>query len=339
MKGAGHRARAVVLVAVVGISVGCATPSPTTPSPPAPSTSSAPEPATAVLRGYIEDITKATAHRYRLTDDRGNEMDTLKVIAIPEAGGFAGLYHSYRDETFAVHLATSSDLMDWTWRVRLANQASMPTIKVASDGGYVVAWEQEPLNHLKVAHYRSWDDLRNGTASRSFEVPWRLSTCAEGTPNLYSASSTFVDVGFHFYDGCIVDRQARGSTDWTTWTAARQPVLEGAVRIHGVEGGVGDRDVIDFQGATLTMIEAQVVNEDWRTWRVFLHDAATGKAEQLEFRTHAYSTAFTNPTIDEVEIDGRRALVVTLFVPQEGAAGDEAGQLIYYRILEPVAGP
>jgi hypothetical protein len=116
-------------------------------------------------------------------------------------------------------------------------------------------------------------------------------------------------------------------------------VLEGAVRIHGVEGGVGDRDVIDFQGATLTMIEAQVVNEDWRTWRVFLHDAATGKAEQLDFRTHAYSTAFTNPTIDEVEIDGRRALVVTLFVPQEGAAGDEAGQLIYYRILEPVAGP
>jgi hypothetical protein len=34
-----------------------------------------------------------------------------------------------------------------------------------------------------------------------------------------------------------------------------------------------------------------------------------------------------------VEIDGQRALVVGLFIPSEGANGDEAGQLIFYRII------
>jgi hypothetical protein len=43
------------------------------------------------------------------------------------------------------------------------------------------------------------------------------------------------------------------------------------------------------------------------------------------------SVAFTNPTMELVEIDGRDALLVTLFVPQEGASGLEAGQLLYYR--------
>jgi hypothetical protein len=290
------------------------------------------------LRGLIEDVTQSTARKYALTDDRGNVMDTAKVIAVPEAGGFVGLYHSYRPgpAIFSVHLATSSDLLNWTWRVQLADQASQPTIKPASDGGYVVAWEQEPDNHLKFAHYPGWADLLKGVPARTFDAPQRLSDCAEGTPNLYMASTTFLDVGFHFYDGCDLDRQARGTTDWTSWNATAEPRLEETVRVHGVMGGIGDRDVISFDGSEFTLIEGQVVKGDWRTWRVFLHDGETGRAEQLSFRTHAGSVAFTNPTIEQIEIGGRQAILMSLFVPQEGAAGAEAGQLIYYRTFGPV---
>jgi len=160
------------------------------------------------LRGYIEDITQATASRYGVVDDRGHVMDAVKIIAIPESGGFVGLYHSYREDTgtFAVHLATSEDLMNWTWRRQLGDNASMPTIKPASDGGYVVAWEQEPPNHVRLLYYRSWSDLLAGPASKTFDAPLRLSSCAEGTPNLYAASSLAVDVGFHFYRDCQLDR-------------------------------------------------------------------------------------------------------------------------------------
>ena len=35
--------------------------------------------------------------------------------------------------------------------------------------------------------------------------------------------------------------------------------------------------------------------------------------------------------IEQIEIGGQDAILVTLFIPQEGAAGVEAGQLIYYR--------
>jgi len=70
---------------------------------------------------------------------------------------------------------------------------------------------------------------------------------------------------------------------------------------------------------------------------LFLHDEATGKAEQLECRTHAYSTAVTKPD----DRPGRNRWASSdrgdLLRPQEGAASDEAGELIYYRILEPFA--
>ena len=260
-------------------------------------------------------------------------MDTVNVIAAPD-GGFVGLYHSYRADTgYRVHLATSSDLMNWTWRVTLAEQASMPTIEPDGDGGFVVAWEQEPANHLRFAYYESWGDLLAGVAAKTLDAPRRLSKCAEGTPNQYSASSHWIDVGFHYFGDCELDRQARGTSDWTSWSPARQPSLDAALEAHGVMGGIGDRDDVVFEWFPFTLLEGQVVKDDWRTWRVFLIDQ-TGQAEPLSIRTHAGSLAFTNPTIELIEIQGREAILVTLFVPQEGAAGTEVGELIYYRLLD-----
>ena len=80
-----------------------------------------------------------------------------------------------------------------------------------------------------------------------------------------------------------------------------------------------------------TLIEGQFVLDDHRTWRIFLQDGETGKAEQLNIQSHGGTVSFGNPTIELVEISGRRAIVVTLFVPQEGARSGEAGELIYYK--------
>ena len=291
------------------------------------------------LRSYVEDVTQATASRYGVMDDRGNVMDTVKIIAVPEAGGFAGVYHTYRDDTgaFSVHLATLSDLMNWTWRVELASEASQPTIKPALDGGYVVAWEvtrvQEPDINLRFAYYSSWQELLAGAPAKTFDAPLRLSSCGEGTANLYSASSTFLDVGFHFYANCDLDRQARGATDWRSWSATAQGQIDGTILAHGVEGNIGDRDALSFKGFNFTLIEGQVIKNDWLSWRVFLYDDETGEAEPLNIRTRAGSVAFANPTIELVEIDGQKAILVALYLPGEGA---EAGQLIYYRTYEPV---
>ena len=321
----------VLVVPVVLVAVGCAGPRPSGSRPD--DAAAAVERSRTRLLTSIEDVAGSTAHRYGVTDDLGHEMDTVKIIAIPESGGFVGLSHSFHDGTYDVNLATSTDLMTWTWRVRLATRASMPTIKPASDGGYAVAWEQEPDNHLRFSYYPSWDALLRGAPTKSLDAPQRLSGCAEGTPNLYAASSTALDVGFHFFDRCELDRQARGATDWTTWDPAPRPTIENAVRANRVTGGVGDRDVIRFGDADLTLVEGQVVKDDWRSWRIFLYDEVTGRAEPVDFHTDAMSFAFTNPTIERITIGGREAVLVSLFIPGEGALGGEAGELIYYRTL------
>ena len=287
--------------------------------------------ARAELRYYIEHVTKAT-RQYRSRDDAGHSMDGLKIIASPDAGGFIGVYHGYRDGTFDVHLATSPDLMNWTWRTRLAPSASQPTIKAAGSA-YVVVWETDGDNHLQFAYYDSRTALLNAVASKTFAAPRTLSPCAEGTPNIYNGNSASVDVGFHYYWNCDVDRQAKGTTDWISWSASAQPAIDDAILTYGVKGNIGDRDgVLTFRDHGFGLIEGQLTKGDWGAWRVFLYDYEAGTAELLNIQTDAGSTAFGNPTIEQVRVGARSAIVVTVFLFGEGARGDEGGSLIYYRI-------
>ena len=294
------------------------------------------ESARAELRDLITDVTAATAYRYRLTDDLGRWMDTAKVIWIPEAQRFAAVYHTWTeaDRTFHVELATSRDLMDWTWEVRLADRASQPTIAAASDGGYVVAWEQEPDPiHNVIASFATWNDLRAGAVARRFDVPITMPACGEGTPSIDAASSKRVDLGFHYHGGCERDREATGTTDWTDWRSAARPERDEALTDLGVAGHVGDRDTISFHGHELMLIEGQRVLDDPSSWRTFLYDDETRSAEELHFRTHAGSVAVSNPTIERIEIAGRQAILVTLYVLSEGAHREEDGPLLFYRWL------
>ena len=269
-------------------------------------------------------------------DDRGHTVTGVKIVEALD-GRFVGVYFSW-DETrglFVTHVGTSVDLLEWTWHADLATEASQPTIAHSSDGGFVVGWEQEPNNHLKFALYVTLDDLLAALPTKTFEPPRQLSKCAEGTPSFYSASSTYLDVAFHYFRDCRVDRQARGSTDWRSWSSSAQPDLDKAIETLGVKSGIGDRDgPFQFHGHDYMLFEGMREPDSWETFGVFLYDMSIGSAHQLRIRTHGGSSAFLNPTIGQVTLNGRPTMVASMFIPQEAGAPSEIGGVIYFRYLD-----
>jgi hypothetical protein len=294
--------------------------------------------ARAVLRGYIENVAQANARRYGTTDSAGRTMDTAKIIADP-AGGYLAVYHTMISGAFHVGLATSTDLINWTFQYDLGSRASQPVITALPNGGFVLAWEQEPNNHLAFRYYSSRANLLSGTVAKSFDAPRKLSPCAEGTPNIYSVTlnpdidHSTIDIGHHYYWNCDRDRQARGQlTNFDSWTRSAQPSYDDALLRWKVGGNIGDREALSFKGYQFDVIEGQFTKGDFGSWRTFLYDHQTGIADQTNIRTEGGSTAFANPSITSLKApDGRMALVMTLFIPSEGAAPGESGELIYYR--------
>jgi hypothetical protein len=319
--------RSAVLTLAVVLVVGCS------PSPAPPDRSAV----KAELRGLIEDIPGSTAYRYQLKDDRGYDMGPTKVIWSPEAGAFAGIYFTWEEGPggFVVHLATSTDLFSWDERTAYSVGASQPTIARTPTGRYVVAWEQEPDPiHLVMLEFPTWEALlgKLGTP-RVMQPQVTMPACGEGTPDITSATDTRVDVTFHYHAGCERDREANGWTDWTDWHSSADPELDAALEAAGVVGHIGDRDSFTYRGYPFMLIEGETVPGDWASWRLYLYDPATRKAEQLDIRTHGGSRSFSNPGVEIVTIDGRQSLLLTMFLFSEGAAPGEAGGLLYYREL------
>ena len=159
-------------------------------------------------------------------------------------------------------------------------------------------------------------------------------TC-KGTPNIYYASDTEINIGFHYFQNCTVDRQARGIlSNFNSWNCETLGNFDNSLLYWGVAGNIGDRDAFVYDGYNFGVIEGQYINGDFGSWRSFIFDYQTNNAEPLDIVTHNGSTAFANPTVSMMEIDERLAIVTTLFLPSEGAANGEAGELMYYRFLE-----
>lgn len=162
-----------------------------------------------------------------------------------------------------------------------------------------------------------------------------LSKCAEGTPNVYGATGSSIDVGFHYFKNCDVDRQARGTLNgFAQWSAAPQPALDAPFEAFGPRGNIGDRDNLAFAGISYNLHEVQFTKGDFGSWRTYLYDWSTRRATPLAIRTHGGSTAFANPSATVLTApSGRPAVLTTLFIPLQGAAKGEAGELVYYREL------
>jgi hypothetical protein len=294
----------------------------------------------APLAALLGDVRAANAFRYDARDSAGNRMDTAKVIGGP-AGGYLAVYHSGE----VCHLATSSDLMEWTHRAVVDEPATQPTIAATGGGGLLTAAEFNDGHggRLRIRHWSTLDALLAGRPTREFLAPRTLSACNEGTPSIRrigldgGPDRSRIELGLHYHRACQVDRQARGTlTGFRTWTAATDPELDAAVERAAaaagerIGGNIGDRDHLRHLGRDYDLIEAQGRRGDFATWRVYLHDRTAGTTERLEIVTHNGSKAFANPTATPLrDPAGREAIIVTMFLPLEGAAAGEAGSLLY----------
>lgn len=291
------------------------------------------------LVSLLADVRQADGYRYSSHDHLGNSMDCVKIIKRTNNEDFIGVYHTFTNNIPRVNLAISNDLLNWTWIQELGYMGSQPTIAVPIDQpqGYIVAWEQEPNNHVQFLYYPTWSDLQAGNPQKNFSAPQTLSRCAEGTPNIYGQPTLDdIDVGFHFYDNCIVDRQARGNLkNFNQWTNVRQqPNVDQAILSFGVHGNIGDRDgLANFSGYEFTIIEGQYTFHDFGSWRSFIYDHQTGTADEIPVNTARESQAFANPTMTLTTWNNRTILIGTLFVPSEKSGPGEAGELIYYHFL------
>ncbi len=304
-------------------------------TPPAPS-----------LQSIIEDVPAATGHRYAAADDKGHSLDTLKIIGGPN-GGYLGVYHCPQGGSFSVMVATSADLLHWTYRATLAAHASQPTIAPLSDHGYLVVEEADnqglagsESTWLHFAHYPGLEALLTARPDRSFDAPHTLAKAnsgAEGTPNVYSATlspdlaNSTISVGFHYLGNGAVDQPARGTLkNFSTWSAQLDAQLVSAMETPGSTHNIGDRDYIVYQGSAFTISEVQISHG--APWQPHLYERDTGQARVLHVRTHRGSTSFGNPTLTSLSApSGAPAVVVTFFIPRSGAAQGETGELIYYR--------
>jgi len=213
------------------------------------------------LQKIVEDLGRTTAHRYGARDDRGAPLDGLKVVQVGDRN--VGVYHAPGGGRFNVHVATSDDLISWTRRTTLDDDASMPTIKALPGGSVLVAYEKTtlldllprvplppevagiidgPLNRIRLRfrYYRSVDALLAGEHSRQFTAKRTLSPTAEGTPSITKAilrkgliSRSRIEVGMHYFadlDGngtSDLDRSATAVlTDFRDWEAQARPDID-----------------------------------------------------------------------------------------------------------------
>jgi hypothetical protein len=292
------------------------------------------------LAGLLGDVRAASAIRYDAHDSASNRMDTAKILPSP-AGGYLAVYHDGE----VCHLATSTDLMTWTHRTVIDEPATQPTIAATRDGGLLTAAEFNDGHggRLRIRHWTSLDALLAGRPAHEFLAPRTLSACNEGTPSIRQISldadvgASRIELGFHYHRDCQVDRQALGTlSSFRTWSAARYPQLDAAIEHAAaavgeqVRGNIGDRDHLRYLDKDYDLVEAQGRRGDFATWRVYLYERAARTAERLEVVTHGGSTAFANPTASVLrDPEGRDVLMVTMFLPVEGAAPGEAGSLLY----------
>ena len=240
----------------------------------------------------LQNVSTADGHRYNTLDDQNVGLDTAKIISSSQRG-YLAVYHHLIGSVFQVRLATSHDLLRWHYAMMLENAASQPTITALSDGGYVLGYEKKGSGAicggsgscLAFRHYRNTRALVAGRYDTTIAINRTLSTCNEGTPNVYAATLNpdighlIINVGFHFHQtgsgfNCDVDRQAVGTlTNFSTWTAQADSNINTLFDNLGtIHGNVGDRDAFFYQGNPYSLIEAQSTKNDFSTWRPYLFD-------------------------------------------------------------------
>jgi hypothetical protein len=295
------------------------------------------------VRRTIERVDRADGVRYDVKDDRGRNLEGLKVVATGVAGArrYVGVSHHARGGTLDVQVVTSRDLLTWRGGRTLQRDASQATVRRLRDGSYLVAWERHaPRNHVALRHYADLDALLAARHDARFDAPLTLAPTAEGTPDIRAvdlrdgtADST-IELGLHVYADGDVDRQALATLeDFTRWTARPRTALDADLDALGLRGNHGDRDTFRVEGRDYEVLEAQRRKGDWSSWRTYLRDGATGALAPLRMRFRFGQSAYGNPTASVLPgPDGGTVLFTSAFLCTAAAPRGAGSAIAYTRL-------
>jgi len=287
------------------------------------------------LATVLGDAKGADTVRYGLRDDGKVGLDCLKVVPAIGKEPHLGISHAHLGGRFVLRLHRSPDLLSWTHVVDLDTNASQGDLAPQPDGSWWLAYEHDEPNSvfIRLRRYATRADLERGRWSWESTLGRTLAPTAEGTPTFERIERDAVRLRFHYYRDGDVDRAAsgilRGLGDWTT---AKDSAVDVAVEARGVRGNIGGRCRLRLGGRYWWLQEGQLRKNDWGSWRTWLLDDPVRGATPVVLSTHAGSTAFANPFATVLPGAGAR-LLVTYFVPSEGAGSGEAGTLLMVKSL------
>lgn len=227
---------------------------------------------------------------YHLQDKQHVQMDTAQVIQEPgKDAGYLAVYN----QVHRLLLASSEDLVNWEQIRVLSFTATNPTIVEAPDGGVIIGfekWDNEydgGYSQISLQYYQTFEDLVAGNPpAKLVDLPRKLSSCNEGTPNIYSISflpdvnHSVIEVGFHYHlseaiGTCLVsqaDREGKGilrNFNQKLWTPHPDNSLNQLCEKAKLYA-CGGRDSFGYNGREFTLVEGWMIAGDWSTWRIYI---------------------------------------------------------------------
>ena len=292
----------------------------------------------------LEAVALADVRSYQLKTTQERSMDCLKVFQPQQHGQGAvyyGLFHNMERGVFSIHLAESNDLLIWKEIKLLDTHASQPTIFPCREGGFLMAYEKDAPRScwIRLRYYENLPHLLEGRYTNENDIPRSLAPTAEGTPSFESVvmgakgiNHSKIRLRFHYFKHVRVDQLAMGTlTDFKHWQAKPSVYINEAL-IKKADGRAIWETVIRSPGKT-KRISFRKPRETATTGApgesIFVMKRVCRSA-RLQSRLIKHSRAFANPNATWVtDSNNQQKLVITLFLPSEGNAPEEAGTLLY----------
>ncbi|WP_291870439.1 hypothetical protein [Maribacter sp.] len=284
----------------------------------------------------LNDATNNTKY-FELKDNQNKTMDVLRIVKTGETAlgtyAYLGVYHSQvTANSFQLRLAGSDDLQTWTFITSLGNRSHQGDIKKVW-GGYLLVNEEDSVegsNNIRARYYPSYTNLLSNISANNYVFPRYYSSSANGTPDIReisgaSAGSSYILIGYHYYENNDVDQQGFGILkNFSDWRAWEDDIVNYNVIEMGFNGNLGGRSSYDSNGKKKVLLEAQKEKFQWQDWRLLLGDGTF--YSELSISTPLGSTSFANPGIVGL---GNGEFAVTSFLPTEGNQLGEIGTLLY----------
>jgi hypothetical protein len=290
-------------------------------------------------------------------------LDALMVVYAPGTwGDLVGVFHvspgvgPNQGKHSHLYVATASIGALGIWTVTnngnpYSKAGSMGSIHIDSATGTAfLAYELEMSggNTVAIRRYNDIGTLVNAGYFDEFQLTRKIHVAAKpntwssqstnvtnvGTPSIESFCGGDINIRCHYSPEGSHDYPAKGivslgssggiSKNWKHWAGFFANWVNNSLRDLGAAGKIGGRDFIVWSGTPTYIFEAQLVHDDWSSWRPFL----LVPEKLLAFRINLIidnTPTFANPHM--VLLPGNR-LLQTYFVPTERLGDLQPGTLL-----------